>query len=200
MGGGGARYQVTDWNEMRKTLGGGGGYCKLIQNLEVTSSTSVVIGTAGSENTNSGTISGSAGGATKFGSYSVKGGSAATSAKGGDGGCGAGINGLMGGTDGGDGSYGEYSLNGRNDVTTASSSFGIGGGRMNYTPRNPYDGEYYGVGGNGNAVFGNNKTWENSGTAGTAPTNYNAGRGGGYYAEPLPGICIIYGRPLGGEI
>lgn len=194
VGGGGGRYKNTTWNSSHQCVGGGGGYAKLIKDISVSSPTPVIVGSAGHDSGSDDAQT--AGGATSFGSYTVSGGGCATSTKGGDGGCGgAGFNGLMGGVDGHDGSCGEYSSS--SQTTVKSGVAGVGGGDVDYCPRNPYDNKSYGVGGNGNALFGNtgNTSLLYSGNAGMLPTNYNPGRGSGEGGGALPGICIVYGIP-----
>lgn len=201
VGGGGGAYGSSAWMDRSSLCGGGGGYAKLLKNLKITTATAVTIGAAGTlggynewENGVSRLVSPTAGGATKFGRYSVNGGGVASYNGGGNGGSGgAGLNGILGGVDGHDGSAGRISGGSANASTSGTG--GTGGGDVDYCPRNPYDDKSYGVGGNGRCALFDGNTYEYSSTLGTTPINYNAGRGGGGGGNALPGICIVYGIP-----
>ena len=202
VGGGGGSYGSSAWMDRSSYCGGGGGYAKLLKNLDVTNPTAVVIGAAGThggysewENGSSHIVSPTNGSATTFGTHSVNGGSCAGYDSGGNGGCGgAGLNGIMGGIDGHNGSAGRISAGSSTNDRTLGIA-GQGGGDTDYCPHNPYDDKSYGVGGNSMCALRDGTTYEYSSTLATLPTNYNAGRGGGYNAEALPGICIVYGIP-----
>lgn len=131
-GGGGAGGASNTYNG-----GGGGGYCKFIKNFILqASSYSIVIGAGG--------LSGSGGTTTGFGTsanggLAGKSGSAQTSAIGGDGGSG-------GGTGGANGMGGSGGMLGGSGSGYNNS---IGGGNIDYTPVNPYNGIAYGCGGGG---------------------------------------------------
>lgn len=201
-GGGGARgrkYQGYDYEYDDMAAGGGGGYAKLLKNIAVTSNVAITIGAAGAQRTwNNGMDyqrweDGSDGGNTSFGTFgTANGGKRATDyGTGGDGGCGgAGFGSLIGGLNGHDGD-GEQYISG-NDASYGEG--GKGGGTVDYTPINPYDGLMYGIGGNSELrVYGNARNRESYISA--PALNDNPGRGGGATANALPGICIVYGIP-----
>ena len=204
VGGGGGAYRKGVFNSYEVAVGGGGGggYAKLLTALRIDSTVPVTIGGAGKNA--GGDNDATAGGRSSFGTHGqVNGGSAASWLSGGDGGCGgAGANGCLGGVDGNGGSYGGGAYGSGNSEDFVSNP-GVGGGKTNYTPTNPYDGQFYGIGGNALVGQYNSSGGSYSLTSGCAPLNNNAGRGGGHLGkndtyDPLPGICIIYGRPLGG--
>lgn len=203
-GGGGSGLNVYGLNPPRGS-GGGGGYAKLLKNLNITSQVAVTIGSAGKNSKDTSSPAPGNGGTTTFGTYgSAAGGKASTASNGGNGGCGgSGAGGLLGGIDGGDGASGTIKYNGPNaSIGVITGEAGTGGGTANYTPVNPYDGKSYGIGGNATACFwyaGSNSSSDSLVIA-CPPINGNAGRGGGCIAKTtqypaLPGICIIYGVP-----
>lgn len=206
VGGGGGGYKYRGPNDPEPVSGGGGGYAKLLKRLALSGTVAVTIGSAGQNGTNN-TLTGSGsnavtaknGGATKFGGYGTANGGKGTNSEkiGGDGGCGgAGAGGSMGGVDGGDGTAGT-------DSSGNEGTAGKGGGNTNYCPTNPYDGQWYGIGGN---TFAKVLSGYRDGQKITFPIlNNNPGRGGTGYAEgnntsdtfpALPGVCIVYGKPL----
>lgn len=170
--------------------GAGGGYCKLEKNISVTpgQGITVAIGAGGS---------GTDGGSTSFGSYSVAGGKANDGRNGGDGGSGGGSWRHFGGAGG---TWGECV-----DYNTPASRGGSGQGFLQTV--NPYDGIVYagggggcgclapdggagygggGAGGNsGNSYAGGNGTNGLGGGAGGAGNDGGGGTGGS-------GICIVY--------
>ena len=207
VGGGGGGYKYRSHPSGNPISGGGGGYAKLLKRLALSGTVAVTIGAAGQNGTNN-TLTGSGsnavtakdGGATKFGGYGTANGGKCTNSyvTGGDGGCGgAGLGGSMGGVDGGDGTAGQ------NVSNSDGGNAGKGGGNKDYCPTNPYDGQHYGIGGNTFFVTtfsGNVQT-----KIGFPILNSNPGRAGSGWSEnyetgnsypPLPGVCIIYGKPL----
>lgn len=198
-GGGGSAITANANIGEQYGSGGGGGYAAIIRDLELTAPVAVTIGTAGVNGKPS--SSGTDGGATKFGAYkTVNGGKKASDNTGGDGGCGgAGPGGSFGGIDGNNGSHGRLLINGVSNSLAKVGTGGTGGGNAQYCPTNPYDNKQYGIGGNAMYMI---KGHDNQAVLTFPPLNNNAGRGGTCHSDdkPLPGICIIYGRPLGGEI
>lgn len=158
-GGGGANSSIETTNY---ACGGGGGYCKLIRRIPVIPGTSypLIVGAGGEAATDGGTT-------TAFG-YSAPGGKAGTLSKGGDGGSGGGggVSRVESPTKGG-----EWGKNGE----LGARSGGTGGGSIDYTPLNPYDGILYGSGGGGGGGNGDS-------------ADYRGGSGGGLYGG-LGGIA-----------
>lgn len=201
-GGGGGYGRVSNYSASGRAYycGGGGGYAKLLTGLKLTSTVAVTIGAAGKGGTDgwsSDEDPGTDGGTTKFGNNEVAGGKKGDHSAGGDGGCGgAGRNGSFGGINGADGTGGYWS---QGSWTISNNSIagsgGKGGGTVDYCPKNPYDGEYYGVGGNGLISVADDRDNGDCSYTHFPPTNYNAGRGDGATANALPGICIVYGIP-----
>lgn len=197
-GGGGGYGRVSNYSAGGRAYycGGGGGYAKLISNLKLTSTVAVTIGAAGK-----GGIDGyneednrTDGGTTKFGNNEAAGGKKGGYSDGGDGGCGgAGRNGSFGGINGADGTGGYWGKG--TSGSNVDGNGGKGGGTVDYCPKNPYDGEYYGVGGNGLISVADGLEHSDCSYTHFPPTNYNAGRGDGATANALPGICIVYGIP-----
>ena len=192
VGGGGGGHLAQ---RPASSTGGGGGYAKLLKNLTVSDVVNVVIGSGGKLNIENPTN----GGTTKFGTYgSVEGGKASGYYTGGDGGCGgAGLGGTFGGINGKDGTTGTLQVYISYDTDDFSGSGGTGGGNTAFCPCNPYDGQFYGIGGNAT----NNISSGTSNTSLGFPTiNDNFGRGGtGRDNNALSGGCIIYGIPIIGD-
>ena len=105
-------------------------------------------------------------------------------------------NGSFGGVNGEDGTAGQTPAR-YSGSSAVTGSAGKGGGTIDYCPRNPYDGQYYGVGGGSLASVrdGNINDLHDSSIINFPPINYNPGRGSGATANALPGICIVYGIP-----
>lgn len=191
-GGGGFSYHSSG-----ASTGGGGGYAKLLKNLTVSDVVNVVIGSGGEGGYRSTSgveeESPTNGGTTKFGTYgSAEGGKASGAYSGGDGGCGgAGLGGTFGGINGKDGTEGTLQYYRSYDTYDFSGSGGTGGGNTTFCPRNPYDGQFYGVGGNATNQI---SSGESNTSLGFPAINDNFGRGGtGYSISALSGGCIIYG-------
>lgn len=200
-GGGGGYGRTSNYSASGRAYycGGGGGYAKLLSDLKLTSTFAVTIGAAGTDGTDGwgDEDTETDGGATKFGDNEVAGGKKGGYSTGGDGGCGgAGRNGSFGGINGANGTGGKWSRGSWNTSgSNVDGSGGKGGGTVDYCPRNPYDGEYYGVGGNGLISVADHIDNYDCSYTHFPPTNYNPGRGSGAAASALPGICIIYGIP-----
>lgn len=200
VGGGGGGYGLTYNGSASGRAcfsGGGGGYAKLLSNISIASSVSVIIGAAGTDGNGYDDQDATDGGITKFGKNEVSGGKHGNYGAGGNGGCGgAGYNGSFGGVNGADGTAGQTPARYSGSSVVAGSA-GKGGGTIDYCPRNPYDGQYYGVGGGSLASVrdGNINDLQDSSIINFPPINYNPGRGSGATAKALPGICIVYGIP-----
>lgn len=200
VGGGGGAYGNSLYDV---GSGGGGGYAKLLKGLMLNASVPVTIGAAGisgepSYGSGAPAVTATSGGTTRFGSYgSANGGEQAGYFSGGNGGCGgAAPGGSMGGLDGNDGTEGSLLTSGDEYADSTDGVAGKGGGTTDYCPTNPYDGKMYGIGGNTIYMYSG---YNRNANLEFPALNNNAGRGGSW-RQPgaLPGICIIYGRPLGG--
>jgi hypothetical protein len=210
-GGGGGGYGT--W-----CCGGAGGYCKLFENIPVSSgqTITITIGAGGSGSSSSGTRGGTGGTTTVI----VNG--VTYSASGGEGGINGSSSNIYLGADGG--SAGGPCVSGSGTFYGAergkSTSAGVGGGFDGYLPLNPYNLMLYGCGGGG----GDTNTWgysigggdaggdgrdsstvdggEGSGGGATKGGSYagkgGVGGGGGAgnrYASASggAGICFVYG-------
>ena len=206
-GGGGGGYGA--W-----CSGGAGGYCKFFENLPVTpgQTMTITIGAGGAGSTSESTRGGTGGTTTVV----ING--ETYSAAGGKGGIGNSGTGADGGSAGGESVSGSGVFYGAEKGR--STPAGVGGGSVDYTPVNPYNGRLYGCGGGG----GDTNSWgysigggdaggdgsssstvdggegsgggatKNGWDAGTGGIGGGGGAGNRYKsASGGPGICFVYG-------
>ena len=186
MVGGGARGGTMNSQGLNGG-GGGGGFCRLLRELHLTEASYYV-------------VVGGEGGTSSMAGASAAGGSNGTSNGGRGGSGGGGTGGGIGGSEGSGGGSG------------GTAPGGVGGGNVEFCPRNPYDGVAYGSGGGGgwnsrvstgmlSPIAGSGMGGGSGGVGslgGTAPDpSRNGFLGGGGGGAGLTGIAGI--APFGGN-